>query len=158
MVDVVSLAVAWLRRGRRLRFRDPLIKVNLGSALVIAPGWTNLDGSVNALLGGAPAFVLRLAYRWSGSNQLFSREEYCRILRSNRFVHHNFRHGLPFADDSVDYVYSSHLLEHLHRDDALRLLRDIHRILKPGAWVRICVPDLSHALALFNDGKKEEAL
>ncbi len=158
LLDAVSLVAAWFKRGRRLRSSNAVVKVNLGSALFVAPGWINVDASVNALLSSAPAFVLRLAHRWTGSNRLFGSEEYCRILRSNKFVHHNFRHGLPFEDDSVDYVYSSHLLEHLYRDDALRLLRDIRRILKPGGWVRICVPDLSHALALFNQGKKEEAL
>ena len=157
-VDTVSLVLAWLRRKRRLRPVEAVVKVNLGSALCVAPGWINIDASVNALLAGAPEFLLLLAHRWSGSRALLGREEYVRTLRDNRFVHHNFRYGLPFEDDSVDYVYSSHLLEHLHRDDAQRLLREVHRILKPGGWTRICVPDLSHALALFHGGKKEESL
>ncbi len=157
-IDRIGLFVAWLHRKRRLPVHDAVVKVNLGSALLVTPGWINVDASPNALLSGAPTSVLRLAYRWSGSRKLFSPEEYSRILRSNKFVHHNFRYGLPFEDNSVDYVYSSHLLEHLHRDDALQLLGEVHRILKPGGWVRICVPDLAHALTLFRDGKKEVAL
>lgn len=158
VVDACTRVVGWLRRGRRVAPAGPVTKVNLGSALLVAPGWINVDASVNALLGGAPRPVLGVLYRWTGSRALFSRDEYVRILRSHRFVHHDFRFGLPFADDSVDYVYSSHLLEHLHRDDALRLLGEVHRILKPGGVARICVPDLSHALALYQEGKKQESL
>ena len=157
-IDTIGLLVAWLKRKRRLRPGGSLVKVNLGSALLVAPGWINLDASVNALLSGAPEFLLGLVHRWSGSRGLVSRAEYVRILRTNRFLHHNFQYGLPFDDDTVDYVYSSHLLEHLRQADALRLLREVHRVLKPGGWVRICVPDLAHALTLFHSGRKEDAL
>jgi SAM-dependent methyltransferase len=157
-IDKVGLLVAWLNRHRRLHPSDGVVKVNLGSALLVAPGWINVDASVNALLSRAPTFILHLAYRWSGSNQLFGRDEYSRILRSHHFVHCNFRYGLPFDNSTVDFVYSSHLLEHLHRDEALALLREVYRILKPGGCVRICVPDLSHAVSLLNEGKSEKAL
>jgi len=158
IVDAFVRAIGWLRRRRRVAPSGAVVKVNLGSALLVADGWINVDASVNALLGGAPRPVLGILYRWTGSRELFSREEYVRILRSHRFVHHDFRFGLPFGDNAVDYVYSSHLLEHLHRDDAVRLLRDVHRILKPGGVARICVPDLSHALALYSAGSKEASL
>ena len=35
-------------------------------------------------------------------------------------------------DKSVDLAYSSHLLEHLHPDDAPDHLREVARVLKPG--------------------------
>src|SRR5712692_2960803 len=155
IIDGASLLIAWFNRNRRLHPIETVIRVNLGSALTVAPGWVNVDGSVNALFAGAPAPFLRYLYRWSGSHDLYSCEEYCRTLRTNRYVHHDFRYALPFDDESVDYLYSSHLLEHLFREDALRLLKEIQRTLKPGGWVRICVPDLAHALALFASGKKE---
>jgi SAM-dependent methyltransferase len=157
-LDAFTRLVGWLRRHRRLAPSGSVTKVNLGSALLVADGWINLDASINALAGGAPPSVLRLLYRWTGSREIFTRNEYVRILRGHRFVHHDFRFGLPFDDNVVDYVYSSHLLEHLHRDDAVSLLRDVHRILKPGGVVRICVPDLAHALGLYNAGKKEASL
>ncbi len=158
MLDTTSLAVAWFKRNRRLHPREPTVRVNVGSALSVAPGWINIDGSLNALFAGAPAPVLRYVYKWSGSREYYTREDYCRILRTHRYIHHDVRYPLPFDDNSVDYVYSSHLLEHLFHKDALRLLNEIHRVLKPGGWARICVPDLAHAIALFADGKTERAL
>lgn len=52
------------------------------------------------------------------------------------------RQPLPFADASVDFVYHSHLLEHLALDDARTFLRECFRILKPGGTIRMAVPDL----------------
>jgi predicted SAM-dependent methyltransferase len=48
---------------------------------------------------------------------------------------------LPFATGSVDGVFTEHCLEHLPVSATERLLGEICRILKPGATVRIIVPD-----------------
>jgi SAM-dependent methyltransferase len=50
--------------------------------------------------------------------------------------------GIPFGDASFDAVYHSHVLEHLERADAARLLAECRRVLRPGGLLRICVPDL----------------
>ncbi|MGH9956994.1 MAG: methyltransferase domain-containing protein, partial [Pyrinomonadaceae bacterium] len=44
---------------------------------------------------------------------------------------------------SVDYSYTSHFLENLEKDEGLRLIREIFRVLKPHGVVRIVVPDLA---------------
>jgi SAM-dependent methyltransferase len=54
----------------------------------------------------------------------------------------NLLAGLPFPDNYFDVVYSSHVLEHFTRDQGLFLIREAHRVLKPGAILRIVVPDL----------------
>ena len=48
----------------------------------------------------------------------------------------------PTDDSTVDFVYSSHFLEHLYRADAQRILRESFRVLKLGGTIRISVPDL----------------
>ena len=56
----------------------------------------------------------------------------------------DLREGLPFADNSVELIYTEHSLEHFHREhDAPFLLGECLRVLKPGAWMRITVPDAS---------------
>lgn len=54
---------------------------------------------------------------------------------------HDLARGIPFATDSVDAVYHSHVLEHLDRSTAPGFLREVHRVLKPGGVHRIVVPD-----------------
>jgi predicted SAM-dependent methyltransferase len=54
----------------------------------------------------------------------------------------DLREGLPFADASVERIYSEHALEHFRReDDAPFLLAECHRVLEPGGEIRITVPD-----------------
>jgi SAM-dependent methyltransferase len=50
--------------------------------------------------------------------------------------------GLPFADNSVDAVYHSHMLEHLDRSVVDKFLFEVNRVLRPGGIHRIVVPDL----------------
>lgn len=62
-------------------------------------------------------------------------------LPSNIMVH-NLSKRLPFASDSVDVVYHSHMLEHLDRDVARTFLLEVKRVLKVGGIQRIAIPDL----------------
>lgn len=54
----------------------------------------------------------------------------------------NILKGLPFADDSVDAVFSSCMLEHFTKEQAKTHLEECFRILRKGGVCRIVVPDL----------------
>lgn len=47
--------------------------------------------------------------------------------------------ALPLADGTLDYLCSSHVLEHL--PDPLAALHEWHRVLRPGGWLYLVVPD-----------------
>ena len=55
---------------------------------------------------------------------------------------------LPFPDNSVDIVRSSHVFEHL--DDLIALMEDIHRMLKPNGLLEFTVPHVSN-IEYFRD-------
>lgn len=55
----------------------------------------------------------------------------------------DLRRNLPFRSNRFEWVYCSHVLEHFAFRDLKALLREIHRILKPGGEFWICVPDAS---------------
>ncbi|MBU1645430.1 MAG: methyltransferase domain-containing protein [Gammaproteobacteria bacterium] len=105
-----------------------------------------------------PAIFHRLAYRLTGANRYYTEAEYCRLLGGHVFVHHDLAYGIPLDDASADFVFSSHFLEHLFRREGERLLRECHRVLRPGGIVRIAVPDLEYALSLYAQGDKEKML
>jgi len=53
----------------------------------------------------------------------------------------DLRYGIPFPDNSVDRIYSSHLFEHLHFKHIESLLKECMRVLKTGGEFIICVPN-----------------
>ncbi len=61
---------------------------------------------------------------------------------SEKVIAHNLLQGVPFAANSFDAVYHSHVLEHFGKADARAFLAECHRVLKPGGVLRIVVPDL----------------
>ena len=49
--------------------------------------------------------------------------------------------GLPLADDSIDIVTAMDVLEHL--TDPRMLIRDAHRVLRPGGYLVLATPNLA---------------
>lgn len=160
VIEGTNAVIGKLRRNRTIvpAGRLDTVKINLGCGLAIAPGWINIDGSFNALISDLPRALHRVAYRLSGANRYYTEQEYCRLLSENVFVHHDLAYGIPFADASVDYAFTSHFVEHLSHSDAQNLLRECHRVLKPGGVLRVSVPDLEYAMALYGAGAKEQML
>lgn len=54
----------------------------------------------------------------------------------------NILEGLPYKDNSIDVIFSSHMLEHFTKSEAERHIRECYRVLKPNGILRIVVPDL----------------
>ncbi len=161
--SVINSQVAllgFLKRRQRVAVPKGLttIKVNIGCGLAIAPGWVNIDGSFNALVSTWPQILQPYIYRFSGARLYYSMNEYCRLLREHIFIHHDLSYGLPLNDLVADFFYSSHFIEHLYQKDALFLVKEMHRVLKPGGILRISVPDLEYAISLYQSGKKEQTL
>lgn len=49
--------------------------------------------------------------------------------------------ALDYPDNSVEEVYSSHCLEHIHHSKTAATVMEWVRVLKPGGRIRICIPD-----------------
>lgn len=58
--------------------------------------------------------------------------------------------SLPFIpDNSVDLIYTCHVLEHFKRRDVERVLKEWRRVLKPGAILRVAVPDFAKLCEVY---------
>lgn len=53
-------------------------------------------------------------------------------------------------DKSVEEIYASHCLEHFSHARTMDVLKNWHRVLKPGAKAYIAVPDFQAAVELYN--------
>ncbi|MDE2251958.1 MAG: methyltransferase domain-containing protein [Gammaproteobacteria bacterium] len=62
----------------------------------------------------------------------------------------NVLRGLPFSDASAEFVFVSHLLEHLYFPrDVQPFLAELRRVLAPGGIVRIVVPDIGKCIEAY---------
>ena len=89
------------------------MKLHLGCGGNILPGWLNIDGWPQKAPPGT-------------------------------FLKHDLGVGLPpnILDASVGCIFTEHFLEHLTREQAVVLLKDCYRKIKPGGVMRIVVPSL----------------
>lgn len=65
------------------------------------------------------------------------------------------RNSLNIPDGSIEYIYSSHFVEHLEHEDLLAHLKECHRVLRPGGVLRLGVPDFEKVFRSYCAGDKE---
>lgn len=58
--------------------------------------------------------------------------------------------SFPIDDDSLDLVFSSHVIEHVDDDTVAGLLSETKRVLKPGGLLRLATPDARKAFAAYH--------
>jgi predicted SAM-dependent methyltransferase len=63
-----------------------------------------------------------------------------------------------FENNSVDLIYSSHMLEHLSRKDSMRALQRWFAVLKTGGVLRLSVPDLQAVFEYYMFSKDLDTL
>jgi len=126
ILDMISESQWFKEALETLSPKPKSIKLNLGSFTVMAKGFENID-------------ILPL-------------EEYA---KQNGYIFRRWdlRRGLPYPDASVEAIATSHLLEHLSREEGDRLLREIIRVLKPEAPIRIAVPDTRKIAEAYISGE-----
>lgn len=54
-----------------------------------------------------------------------------------------------FANNSVDLIYCCHALEYYDRQEAQEVLKEWHRVLKPGGILRLAVPDFEAIVKVY---------
>lgn len=61
----------------------------------------------------------------------------------------DIRKGLPLESDSVDYAVSIHALPEVAYGDLIPVLRELRRVLKPGGYLRLALPDLGRTMNAY---------
>lgn len=56
------------------------------------------------------------------------------------YIQYDLRRGLPLAEFTCQYIYSSHFFEHLTYRHGVNLMRDCYNALRPGGVFRIALP------------------
>lgn len=130
------------------------MRINVGCGQTPTPGWRNFDNSPSLRLSGIPLLpelLLRLKLLEA------SQYSFIQFARNNNIEYGDAVKGLPMQDESADALYSSHMLEHLDRNEAGEFLKEAFRILRPGGIVRIAVPDIEKKIAIYNEAGDADA-
>lgn len=114
-------------------------KVNLGSGDTCLDDWINIDSSFNARLVKYPR-LRYLLFKIGILPKKYYQMSWSKHIQS--IMVRDVRKKLPFDDESVDFIYSSHLIEHLRKNEAEKVLRECFRVLKRGGLIRLVIPDL----------------
>jgi predicted SAM-dependent methyltransferase len=68
----------------------------------------------------------------------------------------DLRKPLPLQAGSISYIFTEHFIEHITRDDCLRLLAECRRVLKTEGVIRISTPDLRFLIDQYTVGCVDE--
>jgi len=61
----------------------------------------------------------------------------------------------PLDNDTIDYVFTEHGIEHIPYAQGLGMLREAFRVLRPGGKIRVVTPDFEFLKALHNPEKSD---
>ena len=119
------------------------LRINIGCGKSPTKDWLNLDNSPAIILANSP-----IKY-WIAKNlKLINKEKIENINwnKKNKIYFFDVRKKMPLQSDSVECIYTSHMLEHLSRKEASFFLNETLRVLKKDGVLRIVVPDLKLAV------------
>ena len=59
----------------------------------------------------------------------------------------------PWEDNSIEAIHSSHVIEHLNKQDGINMVKECYRILEPGGVLTLCCPGMDQYISrlLKND-------
>lgn len=65
----------------------------------------------------------------------------------------DLKKGIPLSNNSVDIIYSSHLLEHISYKQLIRFLEECRRVLKINGEFSVCVPNFRLYIDAYLEGR-----
>jgi predicted SAM-dependent methyltransferase len=109
--------------------------INCGSGRLLERGWLNTDQARIQERDGREAAHGRLT----------------RVDESIYYLRHDSTTPYPVEDETFDWAFSEHFIEHLPPEDAIAWLREVRRVLRPGGLVRVTTPSLARYARAYLD-------
>jgi len=141
-LDVLEKSVAMCLHA--MTTIQSVCRINVGCGSSPTHGWLNFDGSPSVRLANRP-----LLTRLLDSLRLLRDENkrFIAFCRGSDIRWANAARSLPVPTESVNVLYSSHMLEHLDKREAMEFLMEARRVLKHEGIIRLAVPDLRRMIA-----------
>ena len=121
--------------------------VQYGCGFSAPKNWINYDCSPTLFFEKIPVI-----------GRLYTRKSKDKKLRfPKNVIFGDIVKGLPYAENSIDLLYCSHVLEHLSYQDCLIALEHSYQYLKPGGTFRLVLPDLKEVIDAYSNDLSEDA-
>jgi hypothetical protein len=122
------------------------MKIHFGAFNCPIDGWVNTDITPHLFIARVPGLPWLL--HKIGKIPASRYQDYQRgAFRKLRYL--NVGKPWPFADDTAEAIFSSHVVEHLSLHSARVCVRNAYRVLKKDGVLRIVVPDLDKYIAEY---------
>lgn len=117
------------------------LNINMGCGQTPINGWRNYDNSWSIRLAKIPLLAGIM-----GKSGLLSKpqQEFILFTKNADIRWADATKQIPEKDGTVDSIYSSHMIEHLEKEDATKFLKEARRVLKSGGIIRIAVPNIKY--------------
>lgn len=117
------------------------LKINMGCGQTPTKEWRNYDNSWSVRLAKKSLLTFILGKSGFLSD---SQQQFISFAKKKNILWANATKRIPEENTSVDVVYSSHMIEHVEKEDAEIFFKEARRILKSGGIIRIAVPDIKY--------------
>jgi len=126
---------------------SPFRYINIGCGAHPFQGWVNYDHNIFIYFSRIPI----LKWLLKKINFIpFGFKEFMDIADSENIQYADGGNHIPESNDTVDVLYSSHMLEHLDVEETHTFLTESMRILKKGGILRLVVPDFDKLITAYS--------
>ena len=133
VIEILNSILLLLKKKQTYEFDAVTYRgINLGSSSSCPKGWIGLSGGITIFLQNLPLPVWRVIFPFTSRSKRMTFNEFKENIRRSRIIHHNLYFGIPFRDESVSNVFSSHFFEHLTSETGKYVASEAFRVLKPG--------------------------
>jgi predicted SAM-dependent methyltransferase len=130
------------------------LRVNIGCGMSPTIGFENFDNSFSLKLSKYPLIsVLLYNLKIISSTQM----DYIGFCQRNNIKWADATKQIPLKNESVSLLYSSHMLEHLDKAEAILFLKEARRVMGRMGVIRLVLPDLSKAISRYNQNQDADA-
>jgi predicted SAM-dependent methyltransferase len=77
-------------------------------------------------------------------------------IKAPDVIQHDLTRPLPVPQGSISLIFAEHFIEHIRRDQAVHLVRECYRMLKPGGVLRVSTPDLKKLISEYLAQRTDE--
>jgi predicted SAM-dependent methyltransferase len=128
-----------------------IVRLNLGCGLQCPEGWINVDSSFGVKIAKRPVLKKLInslvPTKWGILPN---------ISWPSNAIWMDITRPFKFKTNSIDYVYSSHTIEHLGYEEATFVFKECFRVMKQGGVFRVIVPDLDRLVNVYLKMKTED--